>query len=61
MPAAASTTAQNAPVIGRVLAVTGSQATIGLLPSQAGVSDDARATVGKFLAIHSATSRSSSG
>ncbi len=49
-------TPQNAQVIGRVLAVTGSQATIGLLPAQPGVSNDARATVGKFLAIHSATS-----
>jgi uncharacterized protein len=56
MPAAASTSHQNAQVIGRVLAVTGSQATIGLLPTQAGVSSDARATVGKFLSIHSATS-----
>jgi len=56
MPAPASTSPQNAPVIGRVLAVTGSQATIGLLPAQVGVSSDARATVGKFLAIHSATS-----
>jgi DNA helicase HerA-like ATPase len=49
-------TAQDAPVIGRVLAVTGSHATIGLLPAQAGLASDARATVGKFLSIHSATS-----
>ena len=39
-----------APTIGRVLAVNGSQATIGLMP-QAGASDEARATVGKFLSI----------
>ena len=43
-------------LIGRVLAVNGSQATVGLLPAQAGASDDARATVGKFLSIRSGKS-----
>ena len=49
--AAPATTAHGngaAPTIGRVLAVNGSHATFGLMP-QAGASDDARATVGKFL------------
>ena len=41
--------------IGRVLGINGSQATIGLLPAPTG-SDDSRATVGKFLSIHSGTS-----
>jgi len=39
-----------------VLAVNGSQATIGLLPVQPGASEEARATVGKFLTIRSGTS-----
>ena len=43
-------------MIGRVLAVNGSQATVGLVPPRVGLPDDARATVGKFLAIHSAAS-----
>ncbi|MBX9772915.1 MAG: DUF87 domain-containing protein [Xanthobacteraceae bacterium] len=42
---------QAAPAIGSVLAVNGAQATVGLLPARAGTSDDARATVGKFLCI----------
>jgi DNA helicase HerA-like ATPase len=49
-------TAPAAPVIGRVLAVNGSQATVGLLPAQTGLADDARATVGKFLSIPSSKS-----
>ena len=42
--------------IGRVLAVNGSQASIGLVPAQPGASDEARATVGKFLTIRTGTS-----
>ncbi len=41
-----------APTIGRVLAVNGTHATVGLMP-QAGASDETRATVGKFLCIPS--------
>ena len=56
-PAAPAQTAAAAPqLIGRVLAVNGSQATIGLLPAQTTGPSDARATVGKFLSIHSVTS-----
>jgi DNA helicase HerA-like ATPase len=40
-----------APAIGSVLAVNGAQATVGLMPTRVGISDDARATVGKFLCI----------
>jgi DNA helicase HerA-like ATPase len=40
-----------APTIGSVLAVNGAQATVGLMPTRVGTSDDARATVGKFLCI----------
>ena len=56
-----TTGAQPAPapapnLLGRILAVTGSQASVGLVPTRAGAADEARATVGKFLAIRSGTS-----
>ena len=40
-----------APAIGSVLAVNGAQATVGLMPTRVGTSDEMRATVGKFLCI----------
>ncbi len=56
MIAAPATAAQATAPIGRVLGVTGSQATVGLLPAQPGLPDEDRATVGKFLAVHSGKS-----
>jgi DNA helicase HerA-like ATPase len=55
-PAPASAPAPTPQPIGRVLAVNGSQASIGLVPAQPGATDEARATVGKFLTIRSGTS-----
>jgi len=55
-PAAAPVSSQVPQPLGRVLGVNGCQAMIGLLPIQTGASDDARATVGKFLTIRGTTS-----
>ncbi|MCC6888234.1 MAG: ATP-binding protein [Hyphomicrobiales bacterium] len=45
-----------AATIGRVLAVTGSQVTVGLITAGAAGVPDPRATVGKFLSIHTTRS-----
>jgi DNA helicase HerA-like ATPase len=52
----APATAPAAHPIGRVLGVTGAHATVGLLPVQPGLRDEDRATVGKYLVIHSGRS-----
>jgi uncharacterized protein len=55
-PAPSAPQAAPSPTIGRVLAVNGAQATVGLMPAQPGASDESRATVGKFLSIPSGKS-----
>ena len=54
-----STVRTNAP-LGKIIAVCGSTATMGILPAGL-ATDDSRTTVSKFVMIHSGRSRSSGG
>jgi hypothetical protein len=43
--------------LGKIIAVSGSKATVGILPTALGAGDDVRTTVSKFVMIHSGKSR----
>jgi hypothetical protein len=43
--------------LGKIIAVSGSKATVGILPTALGAGDDVRTTVSKFVMVHSGKSR----
>src|SRR3984957_214516 len=55
-PQAAPVPTQNADLLGRVISVRGSQASVGLPPASPQSPEEARATVGKFLGVRAGKS-----
>src|ERR1700729_2172661 len=55
-PQAAPVPTQNADLLGRVISVRGSQASVGLPPTSPQSPEEARATVGKFLGVRAGKS-----
>jgi len=55
-PQACPVAAQNAELVGRVISVRGSQASVGLPPAAAHAPEETRATVGKFLGVRAGKS-----